>query len=510
MSEQSKVLIVDDDLMNLKYLTLLLENDYIVKTVTSGREALSVLNDFIPELIILDVIMPGIDGYEVCHKIKNIPILKTTKILILSSKEVIEDKLKGYEVGADDFIVKPFDSSELLAKVKVFLRLKTEEDKRRKTEEELKSSELKYRTLYTQANDSILLLNQSIIEDCNNRTLDLFKCKTEEIVNTSFLSYSTKYQYDKKESELIFSDKIKNAIDSKCCTFKWLCKKKDGSLFDAELKINQIEIEDKKCLQVIIKDISKQKQTEDALKKARDIAEKANNMRTEFLANMSHELRTPLHGILSFSQFGIKKINSAGNDKLLGYFNRINSSGKKLLEILNDILDMARMESGKTSYSFEKNDLKFIVDSALFELESVTSEKEIQISVMKPDFDIVVECDKLRIEQVIKNIICNAVKYSHKQKKIEISLEKKVLNNQKCVIVKVKDNGIGIPTNELNLIFEKFTQGSKTNNGAGGTGLGLAICSEIITRHQGKIWVEPNQDVGAVFYFYIPEMQNTK
>ena len=77
-------------------------------------------------------------------------------------------------------------------------------------------------------------------------------------------------------------------------------------------------------------------------------------------------------------------------------------------------------------------------------------------------------------------------------------------------MVKVKDNGIGIPTSELNLIFEKFTQGSKTNNGAGGTGLGLAICSEIITRHQGKIWVEPNQDAGAVFCFYLPICQNIK
>ena len=133
-----------------------------------------------------------------------------------------------------------------------------------------------------------------------------------------------------------------------------MCKKKDGSLFDGELKINQIETEEQKFLQVIIKDISKQKQTEDALKRAKGIAVKTNNMKTEFLANMSHELRTPLHGILSFSQFGIKKIDKVDKEKLLGYFNRINSSGKKLLEILNDILDMARMESGNVNYILKK------------------------------------------------------------------------------------------------------------------------------------------------------------
>lgn len=128
MGSQYKILAVDDDLANLNIITEILSDDYDIKTVETGEEALSVIEGFNPDLVLLDIMMPGIDGYEVCKKIRANQILAHTKILFLSAKELLEDRLSGYEVGGDDYITKPFDEDELVAKIKVFLRLKYEEE----------------------------------------------------------------------------------------------------------------------------------------------------------------------------------------------------------------------------------------------------------------------------------------------------------------------------------------------------------------------------------------------
>lgn len=128
MTHQYKILAVDDDDANLNIITEILSDDYHVKTALTGEEALEVVDSFIPDLVLLDIMMPGIDGYEVCKMLRADSKLSNTKILFLSAKELLEDRLFGYGVGGDDYITKPFDEEELLAKIKVFLRLKYEEE----------------------------------------------------------------------------------------------------------------------------------------------------------------------------------------------------------------------------------------------------------------------------------------------------------------------------------------------------------------------------------------------
>lgn len=128
MLKHYKILAVDDDLANLNIISEILADDYIVETAKDGEEALSLVGTFVPDLVLLDIMMPGIDGYEVCRELRANPKLANTKILFLSAKELLEDRLSGYEVGGDDYITKPFDEDELLAKIKVFLRLKYEEE----------------------------------------------------------------------------------------------------------------------------------------------------------------------------------------------------------------------------------------------------------------------------------------------------------------------------------------------------------------------------------------------
>jgi len=244
------------------------------------------------------------------------------------------------------------------------------------------------------------------------------------------------------------------------------------------------------------------------IKIEKEIAEIANKSKSEFLANMSHELRTPMHAILSFSKFGIKKFNTAPPEKLLSYFEKINISGERLLSLLNDLLDLSKLEAGKLEFNFVQSDLSSILQLCLDEQEAQFNSKQLSISVIKPECSTLAQFDAVKIAQVITNFLSNAIKFSKQGSPLYVEVKADELFSDYGVspglCLSVTDEGIGIPNDELEHIFDKFVQSSKTKNSAGGTGLGLSICKEFIDAHHGRIWAEQNLKGGAVFNFVIP------
>ncbi len=237
-----------------------------------------------------------------------------------------------------------------------------------------------------------------------------------------------------------------------------------------------------------------------ALEKLYEAAETANQAKTEFLANMSHELRTPLHTILSFATFGLKKAVSGERKDLLQYFEKIDRGGKTLLALINDLLDIAKLESGRARYDPVQFDLRAIAHCVADEFSSMADHRGISIRLQPTGFAPIVLADQAKMMQVLRNLLSNAIKFSPDGSVIEIELSRVGM----AVQVAVCDQGIGIPEDELETIFDKFIQSSKTRTGAGGTGLGLAICREILSGHQGRIWAENRAEGGAVVRFEIP------
>jgi signal transduction histidine kinase len=238
---------------------------------------------------------------------------------------------------------------------------------------------------------------------------------------------------------------------------------------------------------------------ENAVKSKLD-ADKANMAKSEFLANMSHELRTPMHGILSFSKFGMTKINTAPKEKIAGYFKAIRESGENLLLLLNDLLDISKLESGTIDFSFKEENISNLIFISSSHFSTQCNEKNIVINLDDVDKNVFITCDKHKISRVLLNLLSNSIKFSPKNSMIEVKLNKDFGEYHISVI----DYGVGVPKNELKNIFDKFVQSSKTKTNAGGTGLGLSICSEIVKGHKGKIWAHQNPEGGIAVTFSIP------
>ena len=233
---------------------------------------------------------------------------------------------------------------------------------------------------------------------------------------------------------------------------------------------------------------------------AKERALESARLKSEFLANMSHELRTPLHGILSFASFGSTRSTTGERERLQYYFDQIRDSGSTLLELLNDLLDLAKLEAGKMSLKLEKRDLREIVTRVANEFSSLFDERELLLESELPEQDMPVRFDSLRIQQVIRNLLSNAAKFSPPGSRIRICLSRQ----GQAARLAIEDQGPGIPEDELQSIFEKFVQSSKTKTNAGGTGLGLAISRRILDDHNGRICAENLSTGGARFEFELP------
>jgi|GEM_PF-117731 len=288
--------------------------------------------------------------------------------------------------------------------------------------------------------------------------------------------------------------------------------RKSGEMFPLEMGISEARVGTWRMFTLLTQDVTDRKKKEEELRRAKDAAEAASKAKSTFLANMSHELRTPMHAIISYSNFGKKEAPKAEKEILGNYFSQILTSSHRLLNLLNDLLELSKLEANSLKYSFKVNDLSRYIQQVLSEFKGFAEEKKLVLEYAPDGASTRAVCDAEKIGQVLRNLVSNAIKFSKPGTTVVLRVNSATLTsgtngNQvvaPALAVSVINQGVGIPENELELIFDKFVQSSKTRSGSGGTGLGLAICKEIINGHQGKIFAHNEPEGKTRFTFMIP------
>lgn len=261
------------------------------------------------------------------------------------------------------------------------------------------------------------------------------------------------------------------------------------------------------------REVVHRKLVEQELQKVLSMATSANAAKSNFLANISHELRTPMHAIRSFARLGIDKADTAAREKLARYFSRIDVSSQRLLGLINNLLDLSKLEAGSMDFDKEENDLAQVVAVAHDELRGLLDEKSLNLNSNTPERPITAQFDFDKTLQVVRNLISNAIRFAPEGSAIEIQVGETVMESSDhpddgamvpAVYLTVSDRGEGISPGEIDTVFDKFVQAAGVRSAKGGTGLGLAICDELVRGHGGNIWAENNVDGGARFTFVIP------
>lgn len=256
---------------------------------------------------------------------------------------------------------------------------------------------------------------------------------------------------------------------------------------------------------VTFMDVTELRDAARATQEARDAAEEASRTKSEFIANVSHELRTPLQSIIGFSELGAAR--AGAQPRMQAMFADILSSGQRMLGLVNDLLDVSKIESSVGTIHLERTDLRPLVREVARELTPLLDARRLRLDLHLPDEPLAAKVDPPRWQQVLRNVLANAIRFSPDGAPIVLTA---ALDDDDRPHVTVRDHGPGIPPKELETIFEAFVQSSRTKDGAGGTGLGLAICRTLIQAHGGFIRAENMPDGGSRFHIVLPARGSTE
>lgn len=378
------ILIVDDHLENLQILfSMLTDYGYEVRRTINGQQALNVAMFEPPDIILLDILMPEMDGYEVCRQLKSQKSTANIPVIFLTALDDELDKLKAFEVGGVDYITKPFHIKEVIARIENQLTIQRQ------------------RRAIAQQNQQLKVQNLRLEE-----------------LNAELIKLNTKLEQSNQDLE-------------------------------------------------------------------------------QFAYIASHDLRSPLQTILGFTQILKQKYLDALDDKGKHYLDRIISGAYRMNKLITALLEYSRI--GNKNLEFKPVDGNSIIDQVL---ESLQSEIEQSSAVILRDRLPTLHGNEVQIGQLFQNLIGNAIKYRHHHVKpqIKITVEQRINFEY---LIGIHDNGIGIPSEDFQRIFQVF-QRLEHSEEYSGTGIGLAVCQKIVDNHGGRIWVESEENQGTSFYFTLP------
>lgn len=496
-----KVLVVDDDFRTrVLARTALQKAGFQVMEAASGEEALAQIANCAPDLILLDVIMPVMDGFQTCLEIRSHPVGFDIPVLMMTGLDDPETIANAYRSGATDFTAKPVQWLVLPHRISFIINSN-------RTTKALKESENRFRT--------IMDMTPAIaVQGYNLKGIITYWNKSSE----RLYGYTQEEALGKNLLELIVPPEMQQEMWN---AMTWMAKnrqpipssesqlmRKDGSLvpvFSGHALLCPPDREPELfCMDM---DLTHLKHTENELRKAKDAAEASSLAKSNFLATMSHEIRTPLSALMG----NIKLLAATSlKPKQQEYLNDSMAASRILLQVINDVLDYSKIEAGKIDLLNEPFSIAALARQMVRIFTPTAQQKGLSLSIVLhdglPDY---VSGDHLRICQIIANLLSNAIKFTGQGAvTLEVSCDQcqqSAMAELPKLVITVRDTGIGISEDQQEKIFDSFSQ--LENFGTrqfSGTGLGLSICRRLTQLMGGSITLSSQPGQGSVFKVLLP------
>ena len=538
-----KILIVDDNIDNLNLLTNILSpKKYTVRRAINGTLALRSIQSFPPHLVLLDINLPDVSGHEICSQLKNDPKTCDIPIIFVSASNEILDKVRAFSVGGVDYLNKPFDVAEVLARVENQIALQDARHEvqilnevleqrvaERTSQLELVNHQLKItnKTLQQeiterrQAEEQLRLFD-SVIVNSNDAVLITRAEPIEEeksglqiiYVNHAFTvmtGYSSAEAIGKTPRILqgIKTDpaaraEIRKALKAwQPIQIEILNYRKDGTEFWADLNIFPVANDSGRYTHwvAVQRDVTHRKQQEQEILKALEKEKELNELKSCFVSTASHEFRTPLATILSSIELLEYYGHLSTEDENREYFQQIRTAINRMTELMSDVLTLEKTDGGKMEINPIQLNLEQFCHSLITEIR-LGSKRQHNISFLLRGQCSQGILDEKVLRHIFGNLLSNAVKYSTTES--EISFE--VIRHKHEVIFQVRDQGIGIPEEARQRLFEPFFR-AKNVGTISGTGLGLSIVKRLVEIHGGRIDVESQVGKGTTFTVVLPQQE---
>lgn len=494
------LLIVDDTPENVRLLSAILtKQGFEVRKALSGAMAFVAIKAGRPDLILLDVMMSDMDGFQVCRRLKADPATQDIPIIFLSAADTPAYKVEAFRAGGEDYITKPFQVEEVLARVEHQLslsrlrnalaiqnqRLQEEISQRHEVEGILARSNALLRAQAEASLDGILVVDERHrIISYNQRFCDLWQIQSAALAVMSLPDLIQKTA-NQVPNPVEFAQRIEAMYAEPEATHTDRLILRDGRTFDCyytPIRNVNSDIYGRVCFM-------------------RDITERLamERMKDEFIAVVSHELRTPLtaiHGALGLLATGQLGTLTERGQRLVEI---AKNNTDRLVRLVRDLLEVDRLDSGRVVMSPQTCNAANLVTQAIESVLTLAEASSIHLNAQV--MPILLEVDPDRIIQVLINLLGNAINFSDSGSEVWVS----VSSHGEQVQFEVKDAGPGIPADQLEAVFDRFHQvDASDSRRRGGTGLGLAICRSIVQQHGGRIWATSPPGQGCTFSFTLP------
>lgn len=541
ISETAHILLADDNTDMRDYLKRLLSTRYSVDAVTNGAAALGAAFERTPDLVLSDIMMPELDGFQLLHALRADPRTSTVPVILLSARAGEEAAIEGLKAGADDYLVKPFSGRELLARVSAHLEMarareKTARQERQHAERLQKLAQAALAINSVLSSEEILWLITDQARTIIGTHQGITSRKTDEtwaqavhaislsekyaywrdydvrpdgsgiyalVCNTNTPLRMTQEELERHPAWRGFGHEAANhpplrgwlaapliGRNGRNLGLIQLSDKYDGSEFSAEDESILVQLSH--MASVAIENALLYQQAQEALRG-----------RDELLSMVSHDLKNPVGTVKGYAQLLqrlIKREGSANSEQIMDGLTKIDETSTKMTTLINELLEYGRLQSGQPlTLDYEPTDLVALTQQVITEQQRATTRHQLIFETTVQE--LVGNWDAFHLERVMVNLLSNAIKYSPDGGSIDITVSQP---DDSTAQVVVHDHGIGIPETDLPNIFEQFQRAGNARGKIKGTGIGLASARQVVEQHDGTITVESQEGAGSAFTVLLP------